>query len=97
MARRLRVQYEGAIYHVTVRGVERIGRLAAKMLCKHGGKTQREVAALLGVKTGAAVCIQLRKLEVALRGDAGLRAPAAALEERLAPLHPASGGQAKQL
>jgi len=71
--------------------------LAAKMLCKHGGKTQREVAALLGVKTGAAVCIQLRKLEAALKGDARLRAQAAALEERLARLQLASGEQAKHL
>ena len=37
--------------------------IAAKMLCKYGGLTQREVADLFGIKSGAAVSIQLKRLK----------------------------------
>jgi len=39
--------------------------IAAKMLCKYGGLTQRAVAQTFGIKTGAAVSIQLKRLREA--------------------------------
>jgi putative transposase len=57
--------------------------LAAKLLGKCGGKTQREVAKLLGITTGAAVSIQQRRLEGMLAEDSGLRKRAAQIEALL--------------
>ena len=113
MARKLRVQFEGAIYHVTLRGVERrviftedrererflervevselreqrhhspVRPITAKMLCKHGGLTQRDVAQILGVGTGAAVCLQLKKLP-ALMEDQSVARAVRKIDRRLA-------------
>jgi hypothetical protein len=60
--------------------------LAAKMLGKYGGKTQRESAELLGFTTGAAVSLQQKRLEAMLEGNesAGLRDQVAQVESRLA-------------
>jgi REP element-mobilizing transposase RayT len=45
----------------------------ARMLCQYSGLTQRAVAGALGVKTGVAVCIQLRNLSGAIPADRALR------------------------
>ncbi len=47
--------------------------IASRMLCEHGGLTQREAAQVLGIANGAAVCQQLRKLTRALESDRSLR------------------------
>lgn len=54
--------------------------VAGFMLCKYGGRTQREIAAILGVKTGVAVSCQLKNLKGKLAADAGLREQVAAIE-----------------
>jgi len=43
--------------------------VGAAMLCKYGGISQRKAAGALGVTTGAAVSIQLKRLEEALKLD----------------------------
>jgi len=58
--------------------------LAAKMLGKYGGKTQREVAKLLGLTTGAAVSLQQKRLESMLAEDLGLRGRVTQIENYLA-------------
>lgn len=40
--------------------------ILAAMLCKYGGLSQREVAPILGLTTGAAVSLQLKRLEAVL-------------------------------
>jgi len=47
--------------------------VAARLLVKYSGLTQREVAALLGVGTGAAVSTQIRKVQAWTSDDARLR------------------------
>ena len=47
--------------------------VAARMLCRYGGVTQRAAASMLGVRTGVAVSCQLRKLTQLLQSDAALR------------------------
>jgi REP-associated tyrosine transposase len=47
--------------------------LLAKALVEQAGMTQREAAGVMGLKTGAAVSIQLRRLQEALPKDATLR------------------------
>jgi len=42
---------------------DRFKPIAAWLLTKLGGLTQREVATLLGLETGAAVCLQLKRLK----------------------------------
>jgi hypothetical protein len=46
--------------------------VVATMLCKYGGLSQREVAGVIGVTTGSAVSIQLKRLEQALKMDQAL-------------------------
>ena len=58
--------------------------VAAHMLCKHAGLTQREAAAVLGIASGAAVSTQLRKLKERLPTDRGLREAMAKVERCLA-------------
>ena len=58
--------------------------LAAKMLGKYGGKTQREVAKLIGLTTGAAVSLQQKRLKLMLAQDIGLRDQVAQIEKNLA-------------
>ncbi len=41
--------------------------VAARMLCKYAGLSQREVAKSFGVGTGAAVCTQLKRLDEAMK------------------------------
>jgi hypothetical protein len=47
--------------------------VATRMLCRHGGLTQREAAAVMGLTTGAAVSLQLRRLDEKLARDRKLR------------------------
>jgi REP element-mobilizing transposase RayT len=47
--------------------------LAARMLLQYGGLTQREAAQLLGMGTGAAVCIRVRQLARSLETDKKLQ------------------------
>ena len=54
------------------------------MLGKYGGKTQREVAALLGLTTGAAVSLQQKRLKLMLAEDLGMRDLVAQIEKHLA-------------
>jgi len=57
--------------------------IAARMLCRHAGLTQRQAAAVLDIGTGAAINKQLLRLETRLRQDAGLRRRIEAIESRL--------------
>lgn len=57
--------------------------LASRMLLKHGGLTQREVAAILNLGTGAAISIQLRTLAAAAESSPRLRDLLARLDRRL--------------
>ena len=96
------MEYPGAIYHLTVRangGAELfeddddrrylLGRIAvaARMLCQYGGLTPRAAAPLLGVRTGEAVCCQLRKLTQLCQTDAVLHRALAGIEKRLDRQH----------
>jgi hypothetical protein len=47
--------------------------VAARMLCRYGGLTQRAAASLLGLRTGVAVSCQLRRLAELLESDQGLQ------------------------
>jgi len=58
--------------------------IAAHMLCKHAGLTQRETATALSIGSGAAVSAQLRKLKKALLTDKALRGTVAQIERHLA-------------
>ena len=51
----------------------RVRAVAARMLWRQSGLTQREIAKVLGMGTGAAVCQQLRALESALEHNPDLR------------------------
>ncbi|MEX2382233.1 MAG: transposase [Opitutales bacterium] len=57
--------------------------VASRFLLRYAGRTQREVAELLGMSTGAAVSTQAKRYEVWLRGDRRLRRLATELERRL--------------
>jgi hypothetical protein len=57
--------------------------LLAQALTRHAGLTQREVAAELGLSTGAAVSLQLRSLREALVEDKTLRRHLQAIDSRL--------------
>ena len=60
--------------------------VAARMLCKYGGLTQREAAGALGVGSGAAVGRQQQKLAETLPHDRSLRRRVAEIEARLTAL-----------
>jgi putative transposase len=47
--------------------------IAARMLCHHGGLTQRQAAQVLGIANGAAISQQLQKLARAMESDRLLR------------------------
>ncbi len=57
--------------------------VASRMLCRHGGLTQREAARLLGLKTGGAVSSQLRNLDEMIRSDNQLSRLVQRLHRRL--------------
>jgi len=57
--------------------------VASRLLCALGGLTQREVAAVLGLRSGAAVSAQLRKLANEIKTDPQLHQQMAALVTKL--------------
>jgi REP element-mobilizing transposase RayT len=57
--------------------------LLGKALLEQAGLTQREAAGVMRLKTGAAVCIQLRRLQKALAEQAPLRRQVREIESRL--------------
>ena len=57
--------------------------VAARCLVQNCGLTQREAAARLGLSSGAAVCIQLRKLSVELQSSRTLRKTLQRIEAEL--------------
>lgn len=57
--------------------------IAARFIQKYGEKTQREIAELLGVGTGAAISIQLRRLRDAERKDRKLARKIVVVEKAL--------------
>jgi len=57
--------------------------VASWMLCKYGGRTQREVAVILGAKTGVAISCQIKKLRRRLAADAELCSHVAKIEKAL--------------
>jgi hypothetical protein len=76
------------------RAVERASRLgrrrdsrdravASRLLCDYGGLTQREVAQVLGLRSGAAVSAQVQKLAQQLQTDPLLRKQMAAIATEL--------------
>ena len=60
--------------------------IAARFLQKYGEKTQREIAGLLGVCTGAAISIQLKRLREAESSDRKLARMIARVEKALKQL-----------
>jgi REP element-mobilizing transposase RayT len=62
--------------------------LAAHMLCRQAGLTQREVAAVLGMRSGSAVAFQHQRLAARLKADRALCRQVAAIENRLASQTP---------
>ncbi len=46
--------------------------VAAYLLLRHAGMNQREIAEFLGMRTGVAVCLQLKRLRTRMGGDAQL-------------------------
>lgn len=57
--------------------------VAAKMLCKYGGLTQRQVAEILKLGTGAGVSLQLKRLREALAQSRSLQRQIARIERSL--------------
>jgi len=55
----------------------------ARLLCQMGGLTQRATAEILGLRSGAAVSVQLRRLDAALSRDRRLAKRVAVIESRL--------------
>ncbi|HVN81528.1 MAG TPA: hypothetical protein VMW38_21240, partial [Terriglobia bacterium] len=60
--------------------------LLAKALVEQAGMTEREAAGVMGLTTGSAVSIQLRRLQQALSREAKLRRQATEIESRLVNL-----------
>lgn len=60
-----------------------VRQVAAKMLCRYGGLTQRQVAEILKLSTGSAVSMQLKKLNQALSGNRKLKKQVARVEHGL--------------
>lgn len=63
-------RYHWSSYCSYIGGVRAI---AARMLCHHGGLTQRQVARILGIHNGASISRQLHKLACELESNRGLR------------------------
>ncbi len=73
MTRHVRVEFPGAIYHITIRGNGRqsilgerrrnsaLRPIAARMLVTYSGVTHRQVADTLGMKSGVTAGVQVRK------------------------------------
>jgi putative transposase len=57
--------------------------VAARMLCQYGGLTQRQTAEIVGVRSGAAVCFQIRRMNERMKKDKTLRRRVAQIEKQL--------------
>jgi len=57
--------------------------VAAKMLCQYGGLTQRQAAEIVGVRSGVAVCLQIRKVDERMKKDRDLQRQLAQIGKRL--------------
>jgi putative transposase len=57
--------------------------VVAKMLCQYAGLTQRQAAEIIGVSSGVAVCLQIRKVEERMKKDSDLQRHLAQIEEHL--------------
>jgi hypothetical protein len=83
------LQAVGAVAGVAVKALttrqrdSRWRAVAARMLCRYGGLTQRAAAPILGVRTGVAVSCQLRKLSQLLESDKALRERLRRIERQL--------------
>lgn len=60
--------------------------LIALVLCQYAGCTQRQAAEVLGLSSGAAVSIQLKKLQTQLKSDRPLKASFEQLTRRLSEM-----------
>lgn len=98
MARPLRVEFPGAIYHITARMLGNWRResnllfqvrdsalrgVAARILCRYAGLSQREVAEQLHIGSGSAVSRQLTLLKDRLEADRKLEKRVATAELEL--------------
>ena len=52
-------------------------------LCKYGGLTQRQAAKIVGIRSGIAVCLQIRKVNELMKRDRSLKRHLAEIEELL--------------
>lgn len=83
------LQVVGAVAGVAVKEIttrqrdSRWRAVAARMLCRYGGLTQRAAASLLGVRTGVAVSCQLRRLAELLETDKRLAEKLRHIEQKL--------------
>jgi hypothetical protein len=59
---------------------------AARYLTRYAGLSQREVAAILGVSTGAAISLQLRRFEALVADNRKLRSLAKKCDKALSAL-----------
>ena len=57
--------------------------VAAKMLCQYSGLTQRQAAEIVGVRSGVAVCLQIRKVDERMKIDRILQRQLAQIGEQL--------------
>ena len=57
--------------------------IAARMLCKHAGLTQRQAAEVLNLGSSAAVCLQIKRFTQALAADRKLRKQIDKIEQAL--------------
>ncbi len=60
--------------------------LIAFALCQYAGCTQRKAAEVLGLSSGAAVSIQLKKLQNQLKSDKALQVVFGQLKQRLSAM-----------
>ncbi len=57
--------------------------VVAKMLCQYSGLTQRQAAEIVGVRSGVAVCLQIRKVDERMKKDRVLQRHLAQIEALL--------------
>ncbi len=60
-----------------------VRRVVAYALCHYGGLTQREVAALMGLRSGVAVSLQLKKVHDQMQSSRKLKGILRDLDGRL--------------
>jgi len=81
--------------HLTLRAYGSFVRpVAARMLCKHGGLTQRGAGKILGYGTGAAVSAQIRRVGRELQKNKEIQKQVAMIDKRLT--HTGRAGRIKR-